>query len=84
MYEKITYEKILQRMLDKVPNTIDKREGSIIYDALAPAALEMQLMYIELDTNVKQAFADTASGGYLAMRTTEMGIDRMPAVYALY
>ena len=44
MYENVTYEDILQRMLDRVPDSMDKREGSIIYDALAPAAVELQLM----------------------------------------
>ncbi|MCA4936836.1 baseplate J protein, partial [Clostridioides difficile] len=33
-----TYEEILQGMLNKVTNEVDKREGSIIYDALAPCA----------------------------------------------
>ena len=47
MYENVTYEDILQRMLDRVPDSMDKREGSIIYDALAPAAVELQLMYIQ-------------------------------------
>ena len=42
MYEDITYEVILKRMLDRIPSTMDKREGSIIYDALAPAAIELQ------------------------------------------
>ena len=37
----MTYEEILQRMLGRVPNTIDKREGSLIYTALAPAAAEL-------------------------------------------
>lgn len=83
MYEEITYEAILTRMLDKVPDTFDKREGSVIYDALAPAAIELQLMYIELDTLLKLAFADTAYGEYLAMRAAEMGIDRIAATYAL-
>ena len=55
-YEDITYEVILQRMLDKVSDNMDKREGSIIYDALAPAAVELQLMYIELDTILKETF----------------------------
>ena len=33
MYENQTYEAILRRMLERVPEQIDKREGSIIYDA---------------------------------------------------
>lgn len=73
-YENITYEAILQRMLDRIPNDKDKREGSIIYDALAPAAVELQLMYIELDTILKETFADTAQRDYLVRRAAERGI----------
>lgn len=83
MYEHITYEDILQRMLQKIPDTIDKREGSIIYDALAPAAVEMQLMYIELDVILKETFADTASREYLIRRAAERGITPYPATYAI-
>lgn len=83
MYEAMTYETILQQMLARVPDTFDKREGSIIYDALAPAAAELTQAYIELDINLKRVFAETATGEYLAMRTAEMGIDRMAATHAL-
>lgn len=83
MYEHITYESILQRMLGEVPKNIDKREGSIIYDALAPAALEMQNMYIELDTILKESFADTQSREYLIRRAAERGIIPAQATYAI-
>jgi len=77
MYEDITYELILQRMIDRVlaqnPN-IDTREGSIIYNALAPAAVELQNMYIELDWILNQSFADTAQRKYLIKRCAERGI----------
>ena len=46
--EYFDYDTILQRMLDRVPIQIDKREGSIIYNALAPAAAELAQMYILL------------------------------------
>nr|WP_246566001.1 baseplate J/gp47 family protein [Tissierella simiarum] len=36
-------------MLDKIPNNIDKRQGSIIYDALAPTAAELAQSYITLE-----------------------------------
>ena len=42
MYEHITYEGIMSRILARVPDTLDKREGSIIYDAVAPIAVEIQ------------------------------------------
>lgn len=82
-YEDITYEVILQRMLDKISSNMDKREGSIIYDALAPAAIELQLMYIELDTILKETFADTASRENLVKRAAERGIIPDEATYAI-
>lgn len=45
----IEYEDILQRMLDRIPDTFDKRQGSIVYDALAPTAAELTRSYIYLD-----------------------------------
>ena len=36
--DEMTFDYIMNRMLESVPDTVDKREGSIIYDALAPSA----------------------------------------------
>lgn len=82
MYENITYEEILQRMLDRIPEGMDKREGSIIYDALAPAAVELQLMYIDFDTILSETFADSASREYLIRRAKERGVIPYPASFA--
>lgn len=83
MFENLTYDVLLNRMLAGVPNTLDKREGSIIYDALAPAAVELKLMYIELDRILQETFADTASREYLILRTAERGITPYLATKAL-
>lgn len=82
MYEQQTFEAILQRMLSRVSDGIDKRQGSIIYDALAPAAAELAQMYAELDINTNLSFADTASGEYLTRRAAEFGVQRRPATKA--
>jgi uncharacterized phage protein gp47/JayE len=86
MYEGITYELILQRMIDRVlaqnPN-IDTREGSIIYNALAPAAVELQNMYIQLDTILNESFADTQTRDYLIKRCAERGVIPEPATKAI-
>lgn len=74
MFEDISYKSLLERMLDRVPNSLDKREGSIIYDALAPAALELMALYIELGRVVNESFADTASREFLIRRCKERGI----------
>jgi uncharacterized phage protein gp47/JayE len=77
MYEAVTYEEIMTRMLDRVrseyPN-IDTREGSLVYTAIAPCALELAIMYTELDRVLEEVFADTASLEYLEKRTIERGI----------
>lgn len=79
----MTYEFILNRMLTKIPSSMDKREGSIIYDALAPAAVELAQLYIDLDLTLNETFADTASRQYLIMRAAERGIEPYPATYAV-
>ena len=83
MYENITFETILKRMLDRIPNSFDKREGSIIYDALAPAAIEFQSMLIELDNTLNESFADTQSRPYLIKRCAERNIIPQAATYAI-
>ena len=86
MYEAKTYEVILQQMLDAViarnPN-IDTREGSIIYNALAPAAVELASMYIALDHVLNESFADTADREFLVKRAAERGIIAEQATNAI-
>lgn len=83
MYENQTYENILNRTLEKVPQNIDKRQGSIIYDALAPACVEIAQMYIELENILNLVFAHTSSGEFLDKRCNEIGITRNPATKAI-
>lgn len=82
MYENVTFEGIMQGMLNRIPDSFDKREGSLIYDALAPAAAELQIAYIELDNVLNEAFADTASREYLEKRAAERGLTPYAATQA--
>lgn len=78
VYENMTYEVILQRMIDRVTNrypNIDTREGSIIFNALAPAALEMAILYTELDNSRNESFVNTASREYLFLSCEQMGMN---------
>jgi len=74
MYENQTFNTIMQRMLNNVSDDIDKREGSIIYTALAPLALELETYYEALDEVLTETFADTASYYYLTKRAAERNI----------
>ena len=82
MFENMSFEGILERMLDRVPNNMDKREGSIIYDALATAAMEMMSMYLDMENIIKETFASTASREYLIKRAAERGIIPYSASFA--
>ena len=83
MYEDITYEMLLQRMLARVPAKMDKREGSVIWDTHSPAAIELQILYLELDAILREAYGDTASRDYLILRCRERGISPYPATHAV-
>ena len=77
-YEDFTYEVIYQRMMDRVrakyPN-LDRREGSIIFNALAPAAMELAIMYTEIDNTRKESFVPTASREYKLLGCKDIGMD---------
>lgn len=86
MYEGITYEVLLNRMLEKalsVNSNLDTREGSLIWLGQAPAAVEFQNLYIALDSVLKETFADTASRDYLILRAAERGLSPQPASAAI-
>ena len=72
--DEMTFDYIMNRMLESVPDTVDKREGSIIYDALSPAAAELVKCYMELDVVMDETFVDTASLQYLMLRCKDRGV----------
>ncbi len=74
MYEQMTFYNILKRAMSNVSDDFDKRQGSIIYDALAPICAELAQVYVELDRVLKEGFADTASRYYLIKRAMERGL----------
>lgn len=83
MAENYEYEALLQEMLDRVPDTLDKREGSVIYNTLAPCAFlcAQQAYMIGYLTNL--LFADTAEAEWLTRVCSDFGIDRDAATYSV-
>ena len=82
MYEHMTADKIEQRMLGRVNHAFDRREGSIIYDATAPASIELAELYIMADVILKETFAKTASREFLKLRASEFNIYPEEATFA--
>lgn len=81
--EVFTFEYLVTKALSKVPDTVDKREGSIIYDAIAPACYELSEYYMELKKLLDAVFISTATGEYLDNKVLEQGLTRLPATKAI-
>ncbi|CDI60818.1 baseplate J/gp47 family protein [Lactobacillus helveticus] len=76
------YDYWLNLMLDNVPNDIDKREGSIIYDAVAPAAMVSAQQSLSLANIIRETYIKTAQGEFLDYRAVEHGTSRYAATNA--
>lgn len=83
MYEEQTFERILQRSLERVGVDVDKREGSLIMNAIAPVSAEHANIYILLDGIISDGYADTANRDYLIRRCRERGIEPHAATNAV-
>ena len=83
MFEEMTYENILSDMLSRVNSDIDKREGSIIYDAIAPCAYKLAETYFNLSNYADLFYLDTAVGVYLDKKVADYGKTRKSATGAV-
>lgn len=82
-YEVYTFDYLMDLALDEVPDTMDKRQGSIIYDALAPACYRLAEVYQNIRNVYKDTYANTSQGEDLDNRVAEQGIQRYGATYAI-
>ena len=77
------FKTILNRLLSNVSDSLDKRQGSIIYDALAPAAMELTQCYTDLAIYTDQTYVATATSINLDNRVADYGLSRKPATPAV-
>lgn len=82
-FSKYTLQQIMNTMLAKVTNALDKREGSIVYTVMAPIAYVFKEFYNNLKIVERDAYIETAIGDALDMIGAERGIYRKPAVAAV-
>ena len=83
MFEHITQEQLLNQALEKVKNDVDKREGSIIWDALSPHTIQLYELYLAMDGMLREMFGDTASRDFLIRLSLDRGIVPYPATRAV-
>lgn len=80
--EYYSYDNILRRMLAEIPDNMDKRPSSPIWNGLAPAASELANEYIEIQIYKDQTYVLTAIGSNLDTIGENYSIPRKKATYA--
>ncbi len=72
----------LNSMLSNIPDSYDKTEGSIFYDAITPVAKEIDKLHAKADAILNARLLDTATGEDLDAAVREWGVERKKAQYA--
>lgn len=81
--QEFTYEYLLSKSLVRISDDYDKRQGAIMWDAIAPHAYQLAEFYLQLKEVYRNTYADSATGEYLDLRVKEQGMARYKATYAL-
>lgn len=74
-----TYRALLEAMLARVPNSLDKREGSMIQTALGAGAYSLEEFYLDLDKVQRGGAIQTAVGEDLDNWAVIANVERYPA-----
>ena len=61
MDKEISFDKTMGRMLGTIPDEFDKRETSIIYQAVAMVVPELMLIQSDIELMEEEAFPDTCN-----------------------
>lgn len=84
MFEQNTYEALVQRALARVPGDMDKREGSMVFNGVAPSMAELAQLYIGLDFVFTATYLLTAPREYLIKRASDRNMAPKPASPAVF
>ena len=84
MFEDRTYEALVKRALARVPPTMDKREGSMVFNGVAPSMAEVAQLYIGLDFVFQATYLLTAPREFLIKRASDRNMAPYPASAAVY
>lgn len=82
MYE--SYDELMERKLEQVNQKRDRRQGSIIFDAIAPNAAETAIFYTDLKMLENRTYGDTATEEDLTRRCMERGVFRKEGTKATF
>ena len=77
------FTSILNRMLESVSDDQDKRQSSIVFNALSPTAAELAQLYIAIEIYKDQTNLLTATGDNLDNIGLTFSLEREPATFAI-
>ncbi len=77
-----TYESLHTEAMNQVADDVDKREGSVVFDMTAPAAMIIAKCFDALYQVVKQSRIQTATGEYLDLCAAQNKVYRNQATAA--
>lgn len=84
LFENQTYENLLESAMARVSPTFDKREGSMVYNGVAPSMAELAQLYIGLDFVFAATYIATAPRDYLIERAKDRGLSPKAANAAVF
>lgn len=82
MFEDMTFENIMEAMMEEMPDDIDTSEGSLLYNACAKQAVQLEETYMFMAGIEKNMFADTADLEHLIRIGNDIGCFINEATYA--
>ena len=75
MFENRTYEALLSSALSRVASPVDKREGSLAMNGVAPSMAALAQLYIAADFVLQATYILTAPREYLIKRAHDRNMD---------
>jgi len=78
-----TADAIRLRMFDSMVSDLDIAEGSMAWNLISPAAIEVAALYAAMSLGVQLSFLQETYGKYLDARAEEHGATRLPASFAV-
>lgn len=83
MYEDKTFENIMAEMLSCMPDDVNTREGSLIYNACAKQALQLEKAYLEMETVYDNMYVSTQDEDHLILNGADKGVPIKQAIAAV-
>ena len=83
MFEDKDYLAILEEMMNETRNDVDKSEGSLLWESLAAAANEFEVVYKDLEETINNAFITTADREHLIKHADTYNLVPYSATYAV-